>query len=104
MPQVILEKPKDKSHGDFATNIAMQLARIAKKAPRQIAEDITANLDHSKASIEKVDIAGPGFINFFMKNDYLGELIPTILQAGDTYGKTDAGQGEDRKSTRLNSS
>src|SRR5690625_3320459 len=94
MPQVILEKPKDKSHGDFATNIAMQLARIAKKAPRQIAEDITANLDHSKASIEKVDIAGPGFINFFMKNDYLGELIPTILQAGDTYGKTDAGQGE----------
>src|SRR5690625_5970278 len=94
MPQVILEKPKDKSHGDFATNIAMQLARIAKKAPRQIAEDITANLDHSKASIEKVDIAGPGFINFFMKNDYLGELIPTILQAGDTYGKTDIGQGE----------
>src|SRR5690625_7759133 len=72
----------------------MQLARIAKKAPRQIAEDITANLDHSKASIEKVDIAGPGFINFFMKNDYLGELIPTILQAGVTYGKTDAGQGE----------
>lgn len=94
LPQVILEKPKDKTHGDFATNIAMQLARIAKKAPRQIAEDIVANLDHSKASISKVEIAGPGFINFFLKNDYLGALIPTILEAGDKYGETNAGQGE----------
>ncbi|GGA64003.1 arginine--tRNA ligase [Ornithinibacillus halotolerans] len=94
LPNIILEKPKDKSHGDFATNIAMQLARIAKKAPRQIAEDIVANLDASKASVEKVDIAGPGFINFFMKNDFLTDLIPTILEAGETYGKTDFGNGK----------
>ncbi|WP_106495998.1 arginine--tRNA ligase [Lentibacillus sp. Marseille-P4043] len=94
LPQIILEKPKDKSHGDFASNIAMQLARIAKKAPRQIAEDIVANLDQTKAAIEKVEIAGPGFINFFTKNDFLSELIPTILAAKDNYGKTDAGQGE----------
>ncbi|WP_047983817.1 arginine--tRNA ligase [Ornithinibacillus californiensis] len=93
MPDVILEKPKDKSHGDFATNIAMQLARIAKKAPRQIAEDIVANLDASKASVEKVDIAGPGFINFFMKNDFLTDLIPTILEADEAYGKTEHGKG-----------
>ncbi|MFC4024932.1 arginine--tRNA ligase [Oceanobacillus longus] len=94
LPAIILEKPKDKAHGDFATNMAMQLARIAKKAPRQIADDIVANLDQSKASIEKVEIAGPGFINFFMKNDFLGEIIPTILQAGENYGKTNAGNGE----------
>lgn len=93
IPDVILEKPKDKSHGDFATNIAMQLARVAKKAPRQIAEAIVANLDASKASVEKVDIAGPGFINFFMKNDFLTDLIPTILEAGEAYGKTEHGKG-----------
>ncbi|AXI10661.1 arginine--tRNA ligase [Oceanobacillus zhaokaii] len=94
LPTIVLDKPKDKSHGDFASNIAMQLARIAKKAPRQIADEIVATLDQSKASIEKVEIAGPGFINFFMKNDFLGEIIPTILKAKDAYGKTDAGKGK----------
>ncbi|MFC2948941.1 arginine--tRNA ligase [Virgibacillus sediminis] len=94
LPEIILEKPKEKAHGDFASNIAMQLARIAKKAPRQIADDIVNNLDQSKASIEKVEIAGPGFINFFMKNDFLEKVIPSILEAGSEYGKTDAGQGE----------
>jgi len=93
IPNIILEKPKDKSHGDFATNIAMQLARIAKKAPRQIAEAIVEHLDASKASVEKVDIAGPGFINFFMKNDFLTDLIPTILEAGENYGRTEYGKG-----------
>ncbi|MEN1967600.1 arginine--tRNA ligase [Lentibacillus sp. N15] len=94
LPQIVLEKPKDKEHGDFASNIAMQLARIAKKAPRQIAEVIVANLDQTKATIEKVEIAGPGFINFFTKNDLFGDIIPAILQADDNYGRTDAGQGE----------
>src|SRR5699024_1610655 len=65
MPQIILETPKDKQHGDFATNIAMQLARIAKKAPRAIAEEIVSALDAEQASVQEVDIAGPGFINFF---------------------------------------
>lgn len=94
IPEVILETPKDKKHGDFATNIAMQLARIAKKAPRQIAEDIVRNLDNSKASVEKVDIAGPGFINFFMRNDYLGDLVSVILNEDEQYGRTDSGQGK----------
>src|SRR5699024_5605102 len=71
----------------------MKLAKIAKKAPRQIAEDITATIDESEASVEKVEIAGPGFINFFMKNDFLGELIPSILDAGEEYGRTDFGKG-----------
>src|SRR5690625_6547516 len=98
LPVIILKKPKEKHHGDCASNITMQLARISKKAPRAIAEDIVHHIDKSKAAIEKVEIAGPGFINFFMKSDYLGELISTILTEGETYGQSD------RKSTRLNSS
>ncbi|WP_421382160.1 arginine--tRNA ligase [Bacillus salacetis] len=94
LPDVILETPKEKSHGDYSTNMAMQLARVAKKAPRMIADDIAANIDQEAASIEKIDIAGPGFINFFMKNEYLTELVPNILDAGDEYGRSDAGKGE----------
>ncbi len=93
VPDVILEKPKDKDHGDFSTNMAMQLARVAKKAPRMIADELIANFDQSKASIEKMDIAGPGFINFYMNNQYLTELVPTILQAGEKYGESEFGQG-----------
>lgn len=91
IPKIHLEQPKDKAHGDFATNIAMQLARLLKKSPRQIAEDIVANLDGAAAGVEKVEIAGPGFINFFMKNDFLANVVATILAAGDDYGKSDHG-------------
>ncbi|MGY3835924.1 arginine--tRNA ligase [Bacillus atrophaeus] len=94
IPNVILETPKDKTHGDYSTNMAMQLARIAKKAPRQIAEDIVASFDKGKASIEKLDIAGPGFINFYMDNQYLTKLIPSVLEAGEVYGETNIGNGE----------
>lgn len=94
IPEVILESPKEKTHGDYATNMAMQLARVAKKAPRMIAEELVAKLNHERASIEKVDIAGPGFINFFMDNRYLQEVVPTVLQAGDTYGETNVGAGK----------
>ncbi|MEC2066166.1 arginine--tRNA ligase [Bacillus inaquosorum] len=94
IPHVILETPKDKTHGDYSTNMAMQLARIAKKAPRQIAEEIVAHFDKGKASIEKLDIAGPGFINFYMNNQYLTKLIPSVLEAGEAYGETNIGNGE----------
>ena len=94
IPDVILELPKDKAHGDYSTNMAMQLTKIAKKAPKQIAEALIENFDQTKASIEKIEIAGPGFINFYMNNAYLTELIPAILEAGDKYGESDFGQGE----------
>jgi arginyl-tRNA synthetase len=94
IPDIILETPKEKTHGDYSTNMAMQLARVAKKAPRMIADDIMANFDQSKASIEKMEIAGPGFINFFMNNDYLTDLIPLILDQDHEYGGSDAGKGE----------
>ncbi|MED1556659.1 arginine--tRNA ligase [Bacillus paramycoides] len=94
IPNVILESPKDKTNGDFSTNMAMQLARVAKKAPRMIAEELVANFDKAKASIEKIEIAGPGFINFYMDNSYLTDLIPTIVNAGEAYGETNTGKGE----------
>jgi arginyl-tRNA synthetase len=94
IPNVILEIPKEKSHGDYSTNMAMQLARVAKKAPRAIAEALIENFDYSKASIEKMEIAGPGFINFYMDNSYLTDLIPTILESGDRYGETNVGNNQ----------
>ena len=93
VPEVVLENPKDKAHGDYATNMAMQLARVAKKAPRMIAEDIVSNINKEKASIEKIEIAGPGFINFYMENGYLRDIIPAVLQAGKEYGQTNVGNG-----------
>ncbi|WDF05096.1 arginine--tRNA ligase [Shouchella hunanensis] len=94
VPEVFLEVPKEKAHGDYATNIAMQLARIAKKAPRQIAESFTAQINKEKAKIEKMEIAGPGFVNFFLDNSYLRDIIPTVLAAGERYGESDAGEQE----------
>jgi arginyl-tRNA synthetase len=94
LPEIMLESPKDKVNGDFSTNTAMQLARVAKKAPRAIAEELVNHFDKAKASIEKIDIAGPGFINFYMDNSYLTDIIPTILAAGEKYGETTVGNNE----------
>ncbi|WP_088104431.1 arginine--tRNA ligase [Halalkalibacter urbisdiaboli] len=94
LPEVVLETPKDKTHGDYATNMAMQLARVAKKAPRVIAEELVNALNRERASIEKVEIAGPGFINFFMNNAYLRDIIPAVLEAGQQYGETNVGNGK----------
>ncbi|UJF26300.1 arginine--tRNA ligase [Planococcus sp. 107-1] len=92
--EIHLESPKDKANGDYATNIAMQLTRIAKKAPRAIAEAIVENLDKESANIEKVEIAGPGFINITIKKDYLLDVVKTVLEQKEDYGRTNSGAGE----------
>ncbi|MDN7244798.1 arginine--tRNA ligase [Planococcus shenhongbingii] len=92
--EVYLESPKDKANGDYATNIAMQLARVAKKAPRVIAEAIVGNLNKETANIEKVDIAGPGFINITIKKDYLLDVVKTVLEQKEDYGRTNSGEGQ----------
>ncbi|KKO52588.1 arginine--tRNA ligase [Paenibacillus sp. DMB20] len=94
MPAVTLEVPKDKTHGDLATNAAMQLTRIAKKNPRQIAEAILEHLDTAKASIEKAEIAGPGFINFTLDKSCLYPVIGLVQEQGNNYGRVDVGQGK----------
>lgn len=94
LPEIFLEKPKVKAHGDYASNIAMQLAQIAKQAPRKIAEQIVEHFDYKKASVEKIEIAGPGFINFFMNYEYLTKIIGEILTAGEKYGTSQSGNNK----------
>jgi len=93
LPEFVLEVPKDKAHGDLATNAAMQLTKIARKNPRQIAEAILANLNKEKASILSAEIAGPGFINFRLDKSYLYSVIGEVLERGADYGRVNAGQG-----------
>lgn len=94
LPAIGLEVPKEKTHGDLSTNIAMQLSRVAKQNPRQIAERLIACLDTKKAYIAKVEIAGPGFINFFMDKSYLYDVIPEVLAADADYGRVNTGRGQ----------
>ncbi|MBC2167411.1 arginine--tRNA ligase [Listeria booriae] len=94
VPAVLLEVPKDKQHGDYSTNVAMQLARVAKKAPKVIAEAIVDAIGEDHAIINKVEIAGPGFINFYLDNAYLTALVPVIMDADTAYGESNTGQGK----------
>lgn len=94
LPAFVLEVPKDKTHGDLATNAAMQLTKIAKKNPRAIAEAIIENLDMKAASIESAEIAGPGFINFHMNKSYLYGVIHEVMQEKENYGRVEDGKGQ----------
>ncbi|MEK4508124.1 arginine--tRNA ligase [Paenibacillus anaericanus] len=94
IPAMAMEIPKEKAHGDLATNAAMQLTRIAKKNPRQIAEAIVSHLDYEKAGIEKAEIAGPGFINFTVSKSYLYPVIEQVYSQGKDYGRVNDGQGK----------
>src|SRR5690606_20206715 len=94
LPAFVLEVPKDKAHGDLATNAAMQLTKLAKKNPRVIAEEIIKHLDLEAASIQSAEIAGPGFINFRMDNRYLYEVIGEVLSASERYGRVGDGSGQ----------
>ena len=85
LSDIIIEKSKDTSHGDYASNVAMKSSRLFGKAPRDVASLIIENLDMN--DIEKVEIAGPGFINFFMKNDSLQQIVKRIINEGDNYGR-----------------
>lgn len=94
IPAITLEVPKDKAHGDLATNVAMQLTRIAKRNPRQIAEQIIEHLDRKSASIESAEIAGPGFINFRLDKSYLYPVIQRVLEQQAQYGRVEDGAGK----------
>ncbi|MBB6670575.1 arginine--tRNA ligase [Cohnella nanjingensis] len=93
VPAIVIEVPRDKAHGDLATNAAMQLTRIAKKNPREIATAIIEHLDKSRAFVQAAEIAGPGFINFRMDKSYLHPVIASVRGQGASFGSTDAGRG-----------
>lgn len=84
LPAVVLEVPPQKEFGDFATNFAMQAARSLKCNPRMVAQAVVDNL--ACAYIDKTEIAGPGFINFYLKQDWVYSLLSNILTQGDGYG------------------
>ncbi|WP_270167406.1 arginine--tRNA ligase [Paenibacillus sp. SYP-B4298] len=94
LPAFVLEVPKEKAHGDLATNAAMQLTKLAKKNPRAIAEAIIAHLEFAEAGIVSAEIAGPGFINFRLDKSFLYPIIQQVLQAGEQYGRTTTGTGQ----------
>ncbi|SDK59498.1 arginyl-tRNA synthetase [Lacicoccus qingdaonensis] len=88
MPEIKIETPKDKANGDFSSNVAMTLTKQAKKNPRDIAASIIEHLDESAASIKSVEIAGPGFINFFMDESSVAQVIPQVLEQGENFGRS----------------
>ncbi len=91
---IVIEHPKNKEHGDYSTNVAMQLTKVLRKNPREIAATIIEAMDLDGTSISKVDIAGPGFINFFVESSFLFDVINNIVEMDEAYGESDAGSDE----------
>jgi len=94
VPAVAVEKPAHPEHGDFATNVAMQMAKAERKAPRAIAEILVHKLAGSSELIGQLEIAGPGFINFFIKDSAWRSTLSVIDRAGEEYGKSTVGAGK----------
>ena len=83
-----LSIPAQKNHGDYATNIAMLLSKKLKRNPREIAAEVLANLEHDKNIVEKIEIAGPGFINFYFTSTYYTTIVKEIIAQKDNYGRS----------------
>lgn len=94
MPQFNIEKPANKDNGDYSTNVAMAGARAFKKAPRMIAEAIASCIDLDGTAFERVEIAGPGFMNFFLSQQFYSNVLKDVFSCGKDYGKSDYGQGK----------
>lgn len=94
IPQFIIEKPADKRNGDFSTNIAMAGARTFKAAPRVIAQAIIDSLDLNSTLIDRAEIAGPGFINFYLSDEYYSQIVLDVVDKGDSYGRSNYGEGK----------
>ena len=94
IPLLILEIPRDETKGDFATTVAMTLAPMEKAPPRSIAEVIVNNIEDKENLIDRIEIAGPGYINFFLKKDYWVNTLKNAVSMGDAYGNADIGGGK----------
>ena len=94
VPDFAIEVPADRTHGDYATNMAMVSAKTFRQAPRKIAEIITEHLDLSDTYLDRCEIAGPGFINFFLTPQFNIDVMQDIAKLGKDYGRSDYGKGE----------
>ncbi len=89
-----VEVPANRDHGDYAINAAMVWARLFHKAPRQIAEILVENCDFEGTYIKSLEIAGPGFINFFLNDNYYADIVSDVINKGEDYGKSNYGEGK----------
>jgi arginyl-tRNA synthetase len=94
IPEIQVETPREREHGDFSTNIAMVLAKQAKKSPVAVAKDIVDNADYEGTYVDNMEIAGPGFINFRLNNLWLYKTVEIIHNEKDDYGRVDIGSGK----------
>jgi len=88
-----LEQPRDPAHGDLATNLALTLAKSLKQKPRAVADRLVATLTLPQGLVRKIEVAGPGFVNFFLAEAQLATVLAGVLAAGGNYGKGDARRG-----------
>ena len=96
VPEIFFERTRSREHGDFATNVALTLAKPLKMKPRDIAQMISDELIDT-LHVEKVEIAGPGFLNFFLTENCRRQIIKQVLKLGDEFG--DSNYGNDKKIT-----
>ena len=89
-----IEVPANRTHGDYAVNAAMVWSKLFRKVPRMIAEDILSHADFGGSYIEKYEIAGPGFINLFLSQDYYADIVADVADKKENYGKSNYGQGK----------
>ncbi len=94
IPAFKTEIPADRNNGDYSANAAFMLSKALRMPPRKIAEEILAKIDLDSTYFEKCDVAGPGFINFYLKQDFYADILLDIDSCGDDYGKSDFGKGE----------
>lgn len=93
LPEINIDRTRQKIHGDFSCNVAMLLAKQARCAPRELAQKILEKLPASN-TVDKVELAGPGFINFFVTDEPLYQAVRDVISEGEAFGRSDAGQGQ----------
>ncbi len=94
IPAFNIEVPADRANGDFSTNAAMAGARVFRRAPRQIADAVCANIDLEGTYVAKCEVAGAGFINFYLSDDYYSAILRDVRACGADYGRSDYGEGK----------
>lgn len=94
MPAFTVEVPGDRAHGDLAVNAALVSAKAFHRAPRQIAETLLCHLDLTGTYLEKAEVAGPGFLNFFLSASYYAAAVKAVCEGGNAYGRSDYGEGK----------
>jgi arginyl-tRNA synthetase len=94
MREIVIEKPNDEKFGDASSNVAMTLAKELKKNPRQIAQELVSKFKFNPEHIERVDVAGAGFINFYFSKSLLQQSVAEILKQGEHFGKSSVGAGK----------